>query len=877
MQKLSELNPSEKGYIVKIQGYGGFRKRIIEMGFIKGHQVEVLRKAPLGDPITYRIMGYEVSLRRSVAEQIEVISEKEAEVLMSQNPTQYFGTFSEDDFRRVALEKRREINVALVGNPNSGKSTLFNAFTGMHVKVGNYSGVTVDVKKGNCSYKGYRFNFVDLPGTYSISAFSPEERLVRRHIVDEKPDIVLNVLDSGNLERNMYLTTQLIDMNLRSVIALNFYDEFEHRGDKLDIDALGKLIGIPIVPTVAARRQGIDELLDTIIKIYESSDIIDPDGRLIDSVKDDELIERYHHLIELEHRHGKKHSASDIEGNRPLHSIVRHVHINYGSTIEKAIDNIKKVLSANEGAYDSFTPRYIAIALLQHDKDIEGFVARFANHADVVKCRDEEEKKIESELRSPAVNAIMDAKYGFIAGALKETFEPVEVDPNVFTPTTRIDKIVTNKYLAYPIFALIIYLMFQATFSLGQYPMDWIDSGVEVLSGWLRSAMPDGMLKDLLIDGIISGVGAVIVFLPNILILYFCMTILDASGYMARAAFIMDRLMHKIGLHGKSFIPLMMGFGCSVPAMMATRTIENRSSRMITIFVTSFVSCSARLPVYILLIGTFFASHKALVMFLVYFTGIAFACIFAKLFKKVLFTKDDTPFVMELPKYRMPQLKYVLRDTWEKGSQYMKKMATTILAGTVIIWALSYFPQVKDDNVSDTQQLEQSYMAQMGKAIEHVMSPLGFDWKISVAVITGAAAKEMVLSTLGILYGVGQDDIESSLPDQLRNAKGTDGQPIYNMATTVALLLFVLLYFPCIAAVVTVRNEAGSWRWALFVVAYTTLLAWIVAFAAYNIIAHGIIQEVVVAIIILLCLLFAANRVVSSRKSKSKCSSCGMC
>lgn len=870
MQKLSELQPGQRGYIVKVHGYGGFRKRIVEMGFIKGQVVEVLKEAPLGDPITYKIMGYEVSLRRSVASQIDVLSEKEAQEVLQHGNESYFGTFSEDDFRHVALEKRREINVALVGNPNAGKSTLFNALTGMHVKVGNYSGVTVDVMQGHFSYKGYRFNFTDLPGTYSISAFSPEERLVRQHIVNEKPDIVLNVVDSGNLERNLYLTTQLIDMNLRSIIALNFYDEFNRRGDQLDTETLGKLIGIPIVPTVAAKKEGISDLLESIIKIYEGADIIDRDGKLIDSIKDDQLVERYHHLVELEHRHGKNHTELDLVGKKHLHEIVRHVHINYGGVIEKAIAAIKKVFSINEGAYDSFTPRYIAIQLLQRDKDIEGAAAVFANYSDIIKVRDEEEKKIEDELKSSAANAIMDAKYGFIAGALKETFIPAQ-QQETFTHTSKIDKIVTNKYLAYPIFALVIYLMFQITFSLGQYPMDWIESGIELFSEWLSSIMPEGILKSMVVDGIVAGVGAVIVFLPNILILYFCMTILDASGYMARAAFIMDRLMHKIGLHGKSFIPLMMGFGCSVPAIMATRTIENRNSRMITIFITSFISCSARLPVYILIIGTFFAQYQALVMFAVYFSGIIFAAIFAKLFRKFLFTKEETPFVMELPAYRRPQIKYVIRDTWEKGSQYLKKMFTTILVGTIIIWALSYFPRPKE---GEEYQQEQSYMAMLGKAVEPILEPLGFDWKISVAIITGAAAKEMVLSTLGVLYDVSEDEIDASLPDKLRTATYDNGTPIYNIATVVALLLFVLLYFPCIAAVVTIRNETGSWWWALFVVGYTTLLAWIVAFVAYNTITYGIVQEAIVSFAILLCLMYIARRIFTSMSNKSNCEGC---
>lgn len=871
MQKLSELQVGQKGYIVKVHGYGGFRKRIVEMGFIKGQVVEVVNNAPLKDPITYSIMGYEVSLRRSVAEQIDVILPEDAERELAES--NFLGTLTEDDFRRVALEKQRKINVALVGNPNAGKSTLFNALTGMHVKVGNYGGVTVDIKTGKLEYKGYDFHFSDLPGTYSISAFSPEERLVRKHLVEQKPDVVLNVVDSGNLERNLYLTTQLIDMNLRSIIAMNFYDELKQRGDSLDIDALGKLIGIPIVPTSALKNEGLEDLLDSIIKLYEGSDIIDRDGRLIPAVKDDALIEKYLHLVELEHRHDKKSGKADLVGKKHLHEIVRHVHINYGAVIEHSIQRLKQEFAKNDELHHDFTPRYIAIQLLQYDKDIEGFVARYANYSQIIKIRDEEAAKIEAELKTSSQNAIMDAKYGFIAGALKETYEPKKEKPT-FTPTSRIDRIITNRYLAYPIFALVIYMMFFLTFTLGQYPMNWIESGVAWLGEWVGGAMNDGILKDLIKNALIGGVGSVLVFLPNILILYFCMTLLDASGYMARAAFIMDKLMHKIGLHGKSFIPMMMGFGCTVPAIMATRIIENRNSRIITILVTSFMSCSARLPVYILFVGTFFPQNQALAMFLIYFAGIVFAGIFAKIFKKFMLKRDDTPFVMELPKYRLPQMRYVLRDTWEKGSQYLRKIGTTILVGSIIIWALAYFPHTEGQSAE--QQMEGSYLASVGKAAEPIMQPLGFDWKISVGIITGLVAKEMVVSTLGVLYNVDEESLDSSLPAKLKAATYADGTPIYTTASVVAMLLFVLLYFPCIATIATIRNETGSWLWAGFVAFYTTALAWLMAFVAFQTISRGVVQETAVALIILACLIFILYRLLNKNK-KPQCSGCSGC
>ena len=839
MQKLSELKTGEKGYIVKVSGYGGFRKRIVEMGFIKGQEVEAVQEAPLQDPVKYRIMGYDVSLRRSVAAQIDIIKADEAqnELLQNEN-SNYLGTFSEDDFRQVALKKRREINVALVGNPNSGKSTLFNASTGQHAKVGNYSGVTVDAKFGSFFYKDYHFNFADLPGTYSISAFSPEERYVREHIVKEKPDVVLNVVDSGNLERNLYLTTQLIDMNIRSVIALNFYDELEKRGDVLDCVNLGKLLGIPVRPISAVKGIGLDILFDTIIKIYEGSEIIDKAGVLIES-------------------------------------IVRHVHINYGKTIEKSIAKLKEEVIKNESAYDDFTPRYLAIQLLQRDKDIEEIVARFENYSKLNQIRDLCDKKIGEELKTSAANAIMDAKYGFIAGALKETFAPAEVS-SAFTPTSKIDRIVTDRFLAYPIFAIIIFLMFEATFKLGEYPMKWIEWLVAKFGGIVSAFLPDGIFKDLVTEGIIGGVGSVLVFLPNILILYFCMTLLESSGYLARAAFIMDKIMHKIGLHGKSFIPLMMGFGCNVPAIMATRTIENRNSRMTTILITSFIPCTARLPVFIILISAFIHKYQGLTLFLVYFAGIFLVAIMAKIFRKFVFNKDETPFVMELPAYRLPAIKYVLRDTWEKGYQYLKKIGSTILVGSVVIWALSYFPTSHSNNTA--KQIENSYLARIGKGIEPVMKPLGYDWKISVSLLTGAAAKEMIISTMGVLYNANEDNSNTSLPQKLQEATYPNGTPVYSFAAVISLILFVLTYFPCIATIATIKQETNSWGWALFTAIYTLLLAWIISFTAYTVINHGIIQEVTVGLILLICLLFISRRLLNLRSvQNNKRTGCAGC
>ena len=789
MAKLSEMNTGEKGVIVKIQGHGGFRKRIIEMGFIQGKIVEVLHKAPLQDPVEYQILGYHVSLRLSEASQIEVISVEEAEHLAREhNPrTGNFmptcigcsesscrfrdsvakATEEEDALYRGAREKSKEITVALVGNPNCGKTSLFNRASGSHQRVGNYSGVTVDAVRGKMYYKGYRITLIDLPGTYSISAYSPEEKYVRHTIIHDKPDVILNVVDSSNLERNLFLTTQLIDMNLKMVIALNMYDELEEKGDVLDYGELERLLGVPMVPTVSVKNRGIATLFDTIIDVYEE--------------------------------------------NESVSGIIKHIHVNHGPVIEKSISRIREEIYKNPNATDEFTPRYVAIRILQRDKEIEKVLDNFSNKDEILRVRDGEALAIEKELHDSPENAIMDAKYGFIDGALRETYRRGERKPGK-TLTEKIDNIVTGRWLGFPIFLIAMYLIFQATFTLGQYPMDWIDSGVGWLGERVGSAMSDGWFKALVVDGIITGVGGVLVFLPNILILFFFISLMEASGYMARAAFIMDRLMHLIGLHGRSFIPLMMGFGCNVPAVMATRTIENRNARMITILINPLMSCNARLPIYLLLAGVFFPKSAGLVIFCIYLGGVLLAGLMAKLFSKVLFNSDETPFVMELPPYRIPTLKSLLRDTWDKGKQYLHKIATVILIGTLIVWALSYFPSCDPDPAA---RLEHSWLAAIGNFISPVLAPLGFHWQESVSLLSGMAAKEIVVSTMNMLYTV-------------------DGQLIISNVLTPAIALafmaFTLIYFPCVATIGAIKTETGSWKWALFTVCYTLVLAWIVAF-----------------------------------------------
>ena len=805
--RLSELKTGEKGVIVKVLGHGGFRKRIVEMGFIKGKTVEVLLNAPLRDPVKYKIMGYEISLRHQEADMVEVISEEEAKQM--QNP--YHGSLTEDialtddKLAEIAKGKRRTINVALVGNPNCGKTSLFNIASGAHEHVGNYSGVTVDAKEGFFDFQGYHFRIVDLPGTYSLSAYSPEEIYVRKHIIEETPDVIINVVDASNLERNLYLTTQLIDMNVMMVMALNMYDELEASGNRLDYEKLSELIGVPIVPTIGRRGTGIEKLFHVIIESYEGSDYVTKGVRkqVRNEVMDD--MEAWHKDVEPEDHYG-----SD-------HGFFRHIHVNHGPILEKSIEEVKKEITKNESIRHKYSTRFLSIKLLENDKEIENIVRQLPNGEKILETRDKEAQSIGKTMNEDSEQAITDAKYGFISGALKETFKENEVEREQATRV--IDSIVTHRIWGYPIFFLFLYIMFEGTFVLGEYPMMGIEWLVEQIGNLFNSYMPNGPLKDLVIDGIIGGVGGVIVFLPNILILYFFISLLEDSGYMARAAFIMDKIMHRMGLHGKSFIPLIMGFGCNVPAIMASRMIEDRKCRLITMLVNPLMSCSARLPIYLVLIGAFFPNTGSFILLSIYAIGILLAILMARLFSRFLVKGDDIPFVMELPPYRIPTAKTIFRHTWEKGAQYLKKMGGIIMIASIIIWFLGYYPN-HESYETVAQQQEHSYIGQIGKAIEPVIEPLGFDWKLGIGLLSGVGAKELVVSTLGVLYN-NEEDIESvNLSDRI---------PITPMVA-LGYMLFVLIYFPCVATLVAIKQESGSWKWALFAAFYTTALAWIVAF-----------------------------------------------
>lgn len=828
--KLSELKPGESGIIVKVKGRGAFRKRIIEMGFIKGKEVKVIRSAPLGDPIEYSLMGYNVSLRKSEADLIEIVSVDEFKTDQSKFHS-HSAIYENVEFKNEIEKRERIINIALVGNPNSGKTTFYNQVTGSREKVANYPGVTVDSKTSIIEFNGYTLVITDLPGTYSLSTYSPEEVFVRDYIIENLPDIIINIVDATNLERNLYLTTQLIDLDVKIVVALNMYDELLRNQDILDYIKLGTLLGIPFVPTISNKNKGIKELLQTVIDVY-------------------------------------------LDEN----PISRHIHVNYGKEIEESIERVQKYIKIPENfnLTDKLSSRFLAIKLLEKDKDIRKFLNIASNKNEILEVASKEISRLEYEFHSDCESILAEARYGFISGALKETY-----NPNVnkkFSVNEVIDTIVTHKLFGFPIFLFIIWLMFSLTFKLGKYPTELIEKIVNYFAYVLEGLPLSDILSSLLVDGIINGVGSVLVFLPNILLLFFFISILEDTGYMARTAFIMDKLMHRIGLHGKSFIPLLMGFGCNVPAIMATRIIESRKNRIITMLIVPFMSCSARLPVYVLIVSAVFSKSQGTILFLIYLTGLIISAITSFILKKLFFKTDDLPFVMELPPYRVPTLKCILKDMWFKSAQYLKKMSTVILLASIIIWFLNYFPLNKNLSVDYDKEIqsllqekeklsitnsisnekaisyldsiisqlktkkffeekENSYIGKIGKFIEPAIAPLGFDWRIGVSLLTGISAKEVVVSTLSIMFH--SEDNEISLQKRLKEVKYEStkyiGKKMFTVPMALAFLVFVLTYTPCIATLTVISKESGSWKWAAFSFFYSLTVAWILSFLVFNI------------------------------------------
>jgi len=834
---LSELNKGQSGVIVKVRGRGAFRKRIIEMGFVAGKTVEVIKKAPLQDPVEYQVMGYNVSLRNSEAELIEVVPAMlEAESPTSSSNGTIHSTQRQPQFKTLS----KTINVALVGNPNSGKTTFFNFASGSKERVGNYGGVTIDAKEATFSHNGYKFVVTDLPGTYSITAYTPEEVFVRDFIQGQVPDVIINVVDASNLERNLYLTTQLIDMDVKVVMVLNMFDELQSKGDLLDYESLGKLLGIPMVPAVSKKGKGIKETFEKVIDVFEDKD---PD--------------------------------------------LRHIHINYGISIEASISKLQELLKidGNQGVTSRVSPRFLAIKMLENDAEAIKSVSKdCVNSQEILTLVKEEAAKLGKEYKDEPETLFTDLKYGFINGALKETLKPSKQKQR--QTTNLIDSVITHKIWGFPIFLFLMWLMFTATFTLGEFPMGLIAGGVEALSGFLDGILPDGAIKDLFIGGIIGGAGAVLEFLPNILLLFFFISLMEGTGYMARAVFIMDKVLHKIGLHGQSFVPLIMGFGCNVPAIMATRTLPSRNERLLTMLINPFMSCSARLPIYVLFISAFFPNYQGSMLFLMYLIGVLMAVIVSIIFKKTLFREKEIPFVMELPPYRVPTARYTTMHMWGKGVHYIKKISGIVLIASIIIWVLGYFPYGNSfrDKIESQQEevtlafknmvasshpiteeemkklesqldnklqtieiennalrLEGSFIGQIGRFVQPVMAPLGFDWKMTIGIITGIAAKEIVISTLGVLYHTADPELDggSSLKEKLQVQVHADGpkmgQKVFNKLVAFSYMLFLLLYFPCIAVIAAISRESGSWKWGLFAVVYTTGIAWVVSFLVFQI------------------------------------------
>lgn len=782
---LDQLQVGEAGIITKVKGRGTFRKRVLEMGFVKGKVAKMIKAAPLKDPIEYQILDSNVSLRLAEASLIEIIpfDQLPPEV---QTETRENQLHISEKTREKIFRNSQNIEVALVGNPNSGKTSIFNFASNSKEHVGNYAGVTVDSKKAEFKQSNYKFSLIDLPGTYSVTAYSPEELYVRQYLMNDHPDVVLNVIDAANIERNLYLTTQLIDMDMKVVIALNMYDDLNKKGDKFDYTHLGRMLGIPIVPTIARTGEGIAELFDTIIAQHENQE-----------------------------------------------TITRHIHIQYGKEIERSISRIQERIRATKFSY-SLSSRFFALKLLEKDEQAKDYINSFAGDQQIEDLANTEINRLEDLLGEDTETLITDARFGFISGALKETYKAAKKHEGEKSPTHRLDGILTNRWLGFPLFLFFLWLMFQSTFSLGQYPVDWIEAGINWISNSLDNILPPSILRDLIVDGIIGGVGGVIVFLPNILILFLFISFMEDTGYMARVAFIMDKLMHLIGLHGKSFIPLIMGFGCNVPAIMATRTLENKRDRLLTMLILPLMSCSARLPVYILIAGAVFPTKAGNVIFGIYLFGIVLSILIALVLKNTLFRQEDSPFVMELPPYRIPKGKAVLKHMWFKGQLYLKKMGGLILIASIVIWALGYFPQTEG---SKSEQLEKSFIGMIGKTVEPVIEPLGFDWKMGISLISGTLAKEVVVSTLGVLY---QDDEEaSSLPEKIKtevypSGSKRAGEKVYSPAAALAFLLFVLIYVPCVAVLAAIKREAGGWKWAGLMAAYTTILAWVIAFGAFQ-------------------------------------------
>ncbi len=819
--RISEMQAGQKGCIVKVKGHGSARKRAVDAGFYKGVCIEILDSDTTHMNID--VEGMQRKLTLPEASMIEVLTTEEAAQELQVKE------LSIGELKDLAHRHRHKIEIALVGQPLSGKNSLFTTLTQGHAApLPNAN----DILMGERDFQDYHLHITNLPDTYSLTSRTADTWTVRRHLVGDNPDIVISVIDATDLERSMQITAQLLDMNLRVIVALNKFDAMQAQGSKLDYQTLSRLLGTPIVPTVSLNNEGLEHLLHLAINIYEGADFLDDDGEVNKEVMR-ELQEWHRNIV---HSDDDTEHLADFTRDHTLDTrykkhAYRHIHIYHGGELEQSIETLRNEVWESEYTRYRFSTRYVAIALLEGDADIEQFVRdNLPNSKAVFALRDKERRRYSRLMGESVPKAIRTAKRSFIQGALKETYIPAQSSAKANANLTeRLDRLVTHKVWGVLIFLTSLFIMFEATFVLGEYPMQGIEWLVEKIGTGLEQLLPNGPIKDMVIDGIIGGVGGVIVFLPNILILYFFISLMEDSGYMSRAAFIMDKAMHKMGLHGKSFITLIMGFGCNVPAVLATRMIESRKSRLITMLVTPLMSCSARLPVYIIFVAAFFPHHSGIVLMGLYLTGIILAVLVARLLSRTVMRGDETPYVMELKPYRRPAWKVIFKHTWDKGYEYLKKMGGVILVASIVVWFLGYYPR-SEQYATPAEQQEHSYIGRIGKAIEPAIEPLGFDWKMGIGLVSGVGAKELIVSTLGVLYA--NQEVDSAESEaQIAAALKTVTTP----AAALAYMLFVLIYFPCLATLIAIKKETKGWGWAIFTAVYTTALAWIVAFAVFQI------------------------------------------
>ena len=821
--RISEMYIGQKGCIVKVKGHGSARKRAVDAGLYKGVCIEMIAKDT--ETVSIDVEGIQRNLILPEASMIEVLTTEEAA------REKQVSEVSTGALKELAHRHRHHMEIALVGQPLSGKNSLFSTAV---EKFYDTRPSATEVQTGERDFQGYHLHITNLPDTYSLTSQTIGTQTVRNYLVNETPDVVICVIDASNLERSMQITAQLLDMNLRVIVALNKYDIMQASGAQLDYQMLSRLLGTPVVPTVSTSHQGLEHLLHLAINIYEGADFLDDEGEINKEVMR-ELQEWHRDIVHSDDdsEHLADFTRDHTLGTRYKKHAYRHIHIYHGTELEQSIETLRSEIWKSADTRYRYSTRFVAIALLEGDSTIEQFVrTSMPNSATIMSLRDKERSRYRRLMGESMPKALRTAKQSFMQGALKETYiaAPKSEEENNLRFTERIDRLVTHKVWGVVIFLISLFIMFEATFVLGEYPMQGIEWLVEQAGMFIERLLPDGPIKDMVVDGIIGGVGGVIVFLPNILILYFFISLMEDSGYMSRAAFIMDKAMHKMGLHGKSFITLIMGFGCNVPAVLATRMIESRKSRLITMLVTPLMSCSARLPVYIIFVAAFFPHQSGLVLMGLYLMGIILAVLVARLLSHTVMRGDETPYVMELTPYRSPVWRVILKHTWDKGYEYLKKMGGVILIASIVVWFLGYYPRSEQYSTPAEQQ-EHSYIGYIGKAIEPAIAPLGFDWKMGIGLVSGIGAKELIVSTLGVLYA--NQEIDDTVESEAQIAAAL--QTVTTPPAALAYMVFVLIYFPCLATLIAIKKETRSWSWAIFTAVYTTLLAWCIAFVVYRV------------------------------------------